>query len=166
MTRTSVARKAFARQGDCALSETETKVTGNGANTTGTQSLVFSRIAIPGVVGELAEQGFARAQATSQQITSALGEAYSCNAKGAADYGLKVLEISQANAASAFGFFVDLLGSKSPTDVVTLSAAQARKTFDMATEQNRELWALSQKLATDMSEPVKKHFATVLHQAG
>jgi len=26
--------------------------------------------------------------------------------------------------------------------------------------------ALSQKLATDMSEPVKKHFATVLHQAG
>ena len=158
MTRTSVARKAFARQGDCALSETETKVTGNGANTNGTQSLVFSRIAIPGVVGDLAERGFARAQA--------LGEAYSSNAQGAADYGLKVLEISQANAASAFGFFVDLLGSKSPTDVVTLSAAQARKTFDMATEQNRELWALSQKLATDMSEPVKKHFATVLHQAG
>ena len=148
--------KAFARQGDCALSETETKVTGNGAN--GTQSLVFPRIAIPGVVGDLAERGFARAQA--------LGEAYSCNAQGAADYGLKVLEISQANAASAFGFFVDLLASKSPTDVLALSAEQARKNFAMATEQNRELWALGQKLATNMSEPVKKHFATVLHQAG
>ena len=139
------------------MSETETKVTGNGAGTNG-QSLVFPRLAIPGVVGDLAERSLARAQA--------LSEAYSCNAQGAADYGLKVLEISQANTASAFGFFVDLLASKSPTDVLTLSAEQARKSFAMATEQNRELWALGQKLATTMSEPVKKHFATVLHQAG
>ncbi|WP_249158320.1 phasin family protein [Bradyrhizobium jicamae] len=139
------------------MSETKTKVTGNGASTNGTQSFPFSRIAIPGVVGDLAERSFARAQAFS--------EAYSSNAQGAADYGLKVLEISHANAASAFGFFVDLLASKSPTDVLSLSAEHARKSFAMATEQNRELWALGQKLATNMSEPVKKQFATVLQQA-
>ena len=54
------------------------------------------------------------------------------------DYGLKVLEISNANAASAIDFFVSLMGSKSVSDVFTLSASQARKTFDDASGQNKE----------------------------
>jgi hypothetical protein len=47
-----------------------------------------------------------------------------------------------------------------------LSAAEARKAFDTASDQNKELWALAQKLATESGEPIKKHFAKVLHQAG
>lgn len=142
------------------------KVTVNGTNVFGMSLLGFPRIGLSGAIGDLAEQGFSHARAASGRMTEVLGETYSCNARGAAGYALKVIEISHANAASALDFFADLLGSKSAADVVTLSTEQVRKAFDMASNQNRELWALGQKLATEASEPVKKHFAKVLHQAG
>lgn len=158
---------------DGAMSENETKVTPNGTNVFGMPLLDFSKVALPKVIGELAEQGFARARegcekikAGSEEMTEALRETYSSNARSATDYGLKVFEISNANAASALDFFVHLFGSKSATDVVTLSAAQARKAFDTASDQNKELWVLAQKLAAETGEPIRKHITKVLHQAG
>ena len=99
-------------------------------------------------------------------MTEALRETYSNNARSATDYGLKVFEISNANAASALDFLIHLCGSKSASDVFTLSAAQTRKAFDTASDQNKELWALTQKLASETGEPIRKHFSKVLHQAG
>ena len=135
--------------------------------------LDFSKVALPGVGRELAEQGLARARegcekikAASEEMTEALRETYSSSARSATDYGLKVFEISNANAASALDYFVHLFDSKSATDVYTLSAAQVRKAFDTASDQNKELWALAQKLATETGEPIKKRFTKVLHQAG
>lgn len=160
-------------KGDAAVSENETKVTPNGTNVFGMPLLDFSKVALPKVIGELAEQGFARARegcekikAGSEEMTEALRETYSSNARSATDYGLKVFDFSNANAASALDFFVHLFSSKSATDVVTLSAAQARKTFDTASDQNKELWALAQKLAAETGEPIRKHITKVLHQAG
>jgi len=155
------------------VSESEVKVTLNGTDAFRMPLLDFAKIALPGAIGELAEQGFARAsqgcekiKAASEEMTEALRETYSSNARSATDYGLKVIEISNANTASALDFFVHLFGSKSPTDVVALSAAQARKAFDTASEQNKELWALTQKLATETGEPIRKHFSNALHRAG
>ena len=155
------------------MSESKMKVTQNGTNGFGMPFLDFSKIVLPGVSGELAEQGFARAReryekikAASEEMTEALRETYSGNARSATDYGLKVFEISNANAASALDFLIHLCGSKSATDVYTLSAAQARKAFDTASDQNKELWALTQKLATETGEPIRKRFTKVLHQAG
>ncbi len=142
------------------------KVKVNDTNVFGMPLSSFPKIGLPGVIGDLAEQGFAHARAASGRMTEVLGETYSCNARGATDYALKVIEISHANAVSALDFFAHLLGSKSAADVLTLSTEQARKAFDMASDQNRELWALGQKLATETSEPVTKHFAKVIHQAG
>jgi phasin len=148
------------------------KLTPNGTKVFGMPWLDFSKFALPGVGRELAEQGLARARedcekikAASEEMTEALRETYSSNARGATDYGLKVFEISNANAASALDFFVHLFGSKSATDVLTLSAAQARKAFDTASDQNKELWVLTRKLAAETGEPIRKHFSKVLHQA-
>jgi hypothetical protein len=56
------------------------------------------------------------------------------------------------------------LGSKSVTDVFTLSAVQARKAFDTTSAQNKDLWELAQKLATETGEPIRKHVVKVLDQ--
>jgi len=129
-------------------------------------------VALPGVFGVLAEKGIARAQANcekikiaSEQISESLRETYSANSEGATSYGLKVIEISNANTAAAMDFFVHLLDSKSVTDVINLSAEQARKTFVATSAQNRELWELAQKLATEASEPVRKRVASVFQKA-
>ena len=128
--------------------------------------------ALPGVFGALAEQGIARAQAgcekikiASEQMSEALRETYSANAGGATSYGLKVIEISNANTAAAMDFFVHLFASKSMTDVITLSTEQARKTFDATSAQNRELWDLAQKLAAEAGEPARKHVARIFQRA-
>ena len=64
------------------------KATLNETNVFGVPLLDFSKIALPGVNGELAERGFARAKegcekikAASEGMTEALRETYSSNLK-------------------------------------------------------------------------------------
>ena len=147
------------------------KVTTNGTNVFGMPLLDFSQIALPGLGGNeqvlaRAREGFEKVKVASEEMTEALRETYSNNARSATDFGLKVFEISNANGASALNFLIDLCGSKSASDVFTLSATQTRKAFDTASDQNRELWALTQKLASETGEPIRKRFTKVLHRAG
>ena len=151
------------------MSESKMKVT-NGTSIFGLPLLGFSNIGLPGINGS--EQALARAReriekikAASEEMTDALRETYSSNARGATDYGLKVLELSNANAASALDFMIHLYGSKSATDAFELSAQQTRKAFDTASHQTSELWALSQRLANETGEPIRKRFSKALRQA-
>ncbi len=93
------------------MSEGEVKAGLNGTNGFAMPLFGFPRIALSGVFGELSEQGVARAQqgcerikAASEEMAVALRETYSSNARSATDYGLKVIEISNANTASAIDF--------------------------------------------------------------
>jgi phasin len=129
------------------------------------------KMAMPGIFDGIAEQSVAKARencekmkAASGEIADVLRETYSTNAKGAADYGIKVLEISGANTNSAFDFLANLMGSKSLSDVISLSATQSRKNLEVASAQNKELWGLAQKVATETAEPIKKGVSRVLHK--
>ena len=152
--------------GDDVVSESEVKVGLTGTNGFGMPFFRFSKIPVPGVFSDLAQRGVTRAQegcekirVASEGMVKALHETYSSNARRATDYGLKVIEISNANTVSAIDFFAHLLGSKSVTDVLTLSATQTRKAFDTASAQNKELWGLAQKFATETGEPIRKQIA-------
>jgi phasin len=156
---------------DGSVGESEVKAGLNGTNGFAMPLFGFPRIALSGVFGELSEQGVARVQqrcekmkGASEEMAVALRETCSSNARSATDYGLKVIDISNANATSAIDFFACLLGSKSVTDVFILSATQARKAFDAASAQNKDLWELAQKLATETGEPIRKHIVKFLHQ--
>jgi len=155
-------------KGDGPMGEGEVKAGLNGTNGFAMPLFGFSGIAL---FGELSEQGVGRAQqgcekvkAASEEMAVALRESYSSNARSATDYGLKVIEISNANTASAIDFFAHLVGSKSVTDVFSLSATQAQKAFDTASAQSKDLWELTQKLAAETGEPIRKRVAKVLHQ--
>src|SRR5216684_4004593 len=135
----------------------------------GKQGFDMPLFAMPGIFRGIAEQSVVRARdncekikAASGEIADVLRETYSTNAKGAADYGIKVIEISSVNTTSAFDFFTNLMGTKSLSEIMTLSAVQARKNFDVASAQNKELWDLAQKTAIETAEPIKKSVARVL----
>jgi len=128
--------------------------------------------AMPGIFNGIAEQSVVRAKescekmkATSGEIADILREAYSTNAKAAADYGAKVIQISGANTTSAFDFLTHLMGTKSLAEIIQLSATQSRKSFEVTSAQNKELWELAQKVATETAEPIKKSFTRVLQKA-
>jgi phasin len=127
---------------------------------------------MPGVFGGFAEQGAVRAKegcdrmkAASGEFADILREACSTNAKGAVDYGSKVIEISSVNTNSAFDFLARLMDTRSMSDVMDLSATQSRKAFEVASVQNRELWDLAQKVAIATAEPLKRSFSRVLQKA-
>ncbi|OAF06223.1 phasin [Bradyrhizobium centrolobii] len=127
---------------------------------------------IQAMFGDLAEQGATRAKAnfeqmkaTSNEITEALCDACSTNAKRTADYGTKLIEISNTNTASTLEFLSQLADARSFSDLVNLSATHGRNTFEAASSQNRELWVLAQKVATETAEPIKKSLNRVLHRA-
>jgi phasin len=153
------------------VGESEAKAGLNGTNGFAMPLFGFPRIPLSDVFGGLSEQGVARAQqgcekvrAASEEMAVALRETCSSNARSAADYGLKVIDISNANTTSAIDFFAHLLASKSVMDVFTLSATHARKAFDTVSAQNKDLWELAQKLATETGEPIRKHVVKALHQ--
>ena len=128
--------------------------------------------AIPGIFRGIAEQNVERARencekmkAASGEIADILREAYSTNTKGAADYGVKLIEISSVNASSAFDFLTHLMGTKSLSEIMQLSATQSRRNFEVTSAQNKELWQLARKVATETAEPIKDSFTRVLQKA-
>lgn len=151
-------------QKDYAVSEAEVKAGLNGTNGFGMPLFGLPKIALPGLFGELSEKGVEKIKAASEEMAEALRETYSTNARSATDYGLKVIEISNANTASAIDFFAHLVGSKTVTDVFSLSATHAQKAFDTASAQSKDLWELTQKVAAETGEPIRKRVAKVLHQ--
>jgi len=129
------------------------------------------KMAMPEILRGIAEQNAVRARencekmrAASGEMAEALRETYSTNAKGAADYGVKVIEISGVNTNSAFDFLTNLAGTKSLSEVIQLSAAQSRRNFEVASAQNKELWDLVQKVAAETAEPIKKSVTRVLQK--
>jgi phasin len=136
------------------------------------RGLVLPFFATPEIVNGMTEQALARAKenceklnAVSGAITDVLSEACSTNAKGMADYTAKVIEFSGANTTSALDFLRHLMGTKSPSEVLQLSATHGRKSFEATTTQSRELWELARKVATETAEPIKKSFAGALQKA-
>jgi phasin len=127
------------------------------------------KMAMPGVFRGIAENSVVRVKencekmkAASGEMADVLRETYSSNAKGTADYGVKIIEISSVYTTSAFDFLTKLMGTKSLSEIMTLSAAQAHKNFDVASAQNKELWDLAQKAAIETAEPIKKSVARIL----
>jgi len=132
----------------------------------------MSFLAVPGIFDGLTEQNMSRAKENIEKmrmasgaINDALLQACSANAKGAADYAAKVIEFSSANTSSAFDFLTHLLGMKSPSEILQLSAAQGSKNFAATAAQSRELWELTRKVASETADPIKKSFASVLQKA-
>jgi phasin len=124
---------------------------------------------LPAAIRDLAEKGGAQAKenyemmkATTDEMTGMVEATYATTAKGATAYGLKIIEMTRVNANAAFDFIGKLVAVKSPSEAIELSTAHARHQFDAVSAQNKELWALAQKVATDAVEPVKTGMARVL----
>ena len=123
----------------------------------------FPGVEAPAAFRDMAEKGLSQAKDSYEKIKSAAEEAtgvledtYATASKGAADYTLKVIEMTRENANSTFDFAVELLGAKTFSEFIELSSAHARKQFEAVTEQTKELASLAQKVATEAAEPLKE----------
>src|SRR6201988_155399 len=120
------------------------------------------KVEMPAAFREFAERGVAQCKDTYEKMKAAAEEAtdvlettYSTASKGAADYGLKMIEAARVNTNAAFDFAGELMTAKTLSEVMELSSAHARKQFEAFTQQGKELGALAKKVATETAEPIK-----------
>jgi phasin len=125
-------------------------------------SFDLPKMEIPAAFREIAEKSVSQAKdnwekmkAATEEATDLLENSYANAAKGAADYGLKLIETARVNTNSAFDFAGVLLTAKSLSEVVELSTSHARKQFETLTAQSKELTSLAQKVAAETAEPLK-----------
>jgi phasin len=111
---------------------------------------------MPAAFREVAEKGveqtrdaYAKAKVASEEAIDLLENTYATAAKRATDYNHKLIEIVRTNTCAAFDNVHELLGAKSPSEFFELSTAQMRKQFEIVSGQNKELCALTQKMATE-----------------
>jgi phasin len=130
-------------------------------------SFEMPKMEVPAAFREVAEKSVAQAKETwdkmkaaSEEATEIMEETYTTASKGASDYGLKVIDTTRSNVNAAFDFASALMGAKSFSEVIELSTAHARSSFDTMSAQTKELAALAQKVATDAAEPMKTGMTT------
>jgi len=147
----------------------ETIIGGNKAKTAksitdpfGMSKYEMPKMEVPAELREMTDKGvahardaYAKAKVASEEAGDLLENVYATVAKGATEYNLKIIEIARTNNRAAFDYAHQLLGVKSPSELIELSTAHMRRQFDIVSAQNKELHALVQELTAEATAPIK-----------
>ena len=122
----------------------------------------FSRMEMAVPYREIAEKGLAQAKQSydrmkvvAEEATGVLETTYATAARGASEYGIKLMDALRANMNANFDFAREMLTVRSPSEMIELSTSHARKQFEALSAQGRELASLAQKVSNDTAEPMK-----------
>ena len=114
-------------------------------------SLEASHVCVVDAQGKILKE----AKVASEQAADLLETTYGSVVKSATDYNLKLIEFGRTNTRAALDYANELLGVKSPSELIALSTAHIRKQFDIASAQNKELYTLAQAVAAEAAGPIK-----------
>jgi len=124
------------------------------------------RTEVPSSVVDLLDKGLARAKdahekaaAILEHSTEALEEVYTCAKRGSGEYQQKLVEIARINANAAFDMAHELAGATTLAEMFERFLAHQRKQFELFTAQMKELSALTQKVVTETTEPIRSNMA-------
>jgi hypothetical protein len=120
------------------------------------------RTELPSSVTDVLEKGIARARDAHEKLstilvhsTEAVEEALSCANRGSNEYRAKLMEILRDNAELAFAATREALEVKTLPEFFERALANQRKLLELATAQMKELSALTQKVVTETTEPIR-----------
>jgi phasin len=137
-----------------------------------TPNFELPKFEIPAEFREFAEKSASQAKETCEKMKNAheemsdrFKEAYARATKGAADYGVGLIEAAHANTNATFDYAIKLFSAKSLSDAIELSTAHLRQQFETLTEQSKSLSALAQKVANETAEPIKEGLTKAFKQA-
>jgi phasin len=98
---------------------------------------------------EQAKDNYARMRDAAEGATDMVEDSYLTVTRGAAEFNLKAVEALRDNVNSSFDYARELLGAKSVSEALELSAAHMRHQFETLSDQAKEFSALARKVATD-----------------
>jgi hypothetical protein len=95
-------------------------------------------------------------KSASEKIATGAKGTYSSATKESLDYGMKLLGTASAYTHALLELSGALTKAKTPSEVIEISAAHARKQIELVAKQNRELWSAAQKIAALSLSPPNK----------
>ena len=127
-----------------------------------TEAVTTLRTELPSSLIDVFEKSVARAKDAHQKVTSimehsteAFEEAFTCANRGQAEYRAKIMEITRTNANLAFDLAREMCEAKTIGELLESAAAHQRRQFDTAAAQMKELSALTQKVVSETTEPIR-----------
>ena len=127
-----------------------------------TEAVTTLRTELPSSLIDVFEKSVARAKDAHEKVTSimehsteAFEEAFSCASRGQTEYRAKVMEIARANANLAFDLAREMCEAKTVGELFESAVAHQRRQFDTAAAQMKELSALTQKIVSETTEPIR-----------
>jgi phasin len=148
------------------MSETTT------TQTAATRAAETLRTEMPASFLDLFEKTLARTKDMHDKMTSVLEhstgafeEAFSCANRGSSEYRVKLMEIARANANSAFNLAREVFEVRTLPELVEVTLDYQRKQFETASSQLKELSALTQKVVTETTEPIRSGMVEPFRQA-
>jgi hypothetical protein len=124
------------------------------------------RAELPSSFIDLFDKTLARTKDMHEKMTTivehsaeAFEEAFTCANRGSAEYRAKLMEIARQNANTTFDLARDACEAKSLPQLVELTLAHQRKQFELAAAHLRELSALTQKVVSETTEPIRTGMA-------
>jgi hypothetical protein len=100
-----------------------------------------------------------------RDVDSAIARTLTTATRSAADFNLQLLEMARSNANSAFDFAHRLMGMRSPSELLEVSATHARKQFESFHVQTRQLATLAQEGWADAAAPLTSGAANAFARA-
>jgi phasin len=122
------------------------------------QSEAFRDPQVPNSMRALAERNVAQTRELyerSKNTLHAVLESIERSYEGTVALSRRIIDIAERNVSSGFELAMSLAGAKNLAEVMNLQAAYWRKQFGNLSAQAEELRALSTKVATSVTEPIK-----------
>ena len=96
------------------------------------------------VARETIERGIRSAEEATKGVKLTLLSSFA----GMREFNTKLIDIAHENANEVFDFAHEIASVQSPTDLIAIWSAHAKRQFEIMTKQSQELTELGQKLAS------------------
>ena len=124
------------------------------------------RTEVPSSFVDLFDKTLARTKDMHEKMTSVLEhsteafeEAFSCASRGSAEYRTKLMDIARANANSAFDLAREMFEVRTLPELIEVAVDYQRKQFETTANHMKELSALTQKVVSETTEPIRSGMA-------
>jgi phasin len=104
-------------------------------------------------------EAYERGKEALEESIDALERSFDAAGQGATAFNRKLIDLAQRNLNSVFDLAKSLAGAKNLAEIVDLQSAFIRHQFDVFASQAGEIRALTSKIASDTTEPIKHQVA-------
>lgn len=108
---------------------------------------------------------FAEAKTAAEEASAAVEASYGAAREGVVAFNVKAIEAWKAGAEANFDLIVSVASARSVSELVTLQSEFARKRFEAASSQAKELAELARKVADQTVAPIKAQLAKTFKTA-